>query len=137
MSIRSKDLIMDYAVGLMIVAFVYISNQTIAEAEQWDIFHMLCNGCFSAGMLLLGAGTILFCANKGAFTLFGYSFKFGINLILPMGNNPWRGDRDRETYYDYCQRQAEKPKKPVAPILIAGGTYMLLCVVFLLLHLYL
>lgn len=137
MSIKRKDLIVDYAVGLMIAAFVYISNQTIAEVEQWDIFHMLCNGCFTAGALLLGVGGILFCANKGAFSLFGYSIKFGINLILPLGNNPWRAKGERESYYDYCQRKAEKPKLSTVPLLISGGTYMLLSVVFLLLHIYL
>ncbi len=136
MSIRIKDLIMDYAVGLMIVAFVYISNQTIDEQYgiASDILRLLCDGSFCAGILLLGAGTIMFCANKGAFNLFGYSFKFGISLILPLGNNPWKGDKDRETYYDYCQRQADKPRKSVAPLLIAGGSYMVLSLIFLLLH---
>ena len=133
MSINRKDLIIDFALGLLIAGFVCVG----IKDQGFEIFHLLHNGTFVAGGFLFSAGVILYCANKGAFNLFGYSLKFGINLILPLGNNPWRATGERETYYDYCQRKAEAPNKAFAPLMIAGAAYILVSIVFVLLHYFL
>ena len=130
MSIKRKDLIANAGAGLLIAMFCFFSSAD----REFSVLHRLCDGCFVAGVMILGAGIILFCANRGAFNLFGYSAKFGLSLILPIGKNPWDGGRDRETYYDYCERKAQEPSKPVSPLLIVGGGYILLAMILLVIY---
>ena len=131
MSTNRKDLIVSAACGMMIVVFVFY-----ASAEQgFTVIHRLCNGFFVAGGMLGGAGLILYCANKGAFNLFGYGGSYALNLIMPfITRNPWNGDRDRETYYDYCVRKSEEPHKPVGHLLIVGGGYLIISAILLIVH---
>ncbi len=132
MSNRRKDLIVAAASGLLIAVFVFLGSAD----RGYTIVHRACDGCFAAGILLGGIGAILHCANKGALSLFGYGARFGLNLILPIfGKNPWTADGERETYYDYCARKREQEPKPVAHLLIAGGSYLLLAVVLLVVYL--
>lgn len=131
MSVNRKDIIVSAVCGLMFVLFVFY-----ASAEQeFTIVHRLCNGFFVAGAMLGSAGLLLHCANKGAFNLFGFSARYGLNLIMPfITKNPWNGDRDRETYYDYCVRKSEEPHKPVAHLLIVGGGYLVISAILLVVY---
>ena len=132
MSINRKDLIATAVSGMLIVLFCFYYSAD----RDYSIIHRICDGCFVTGVMLTGAGLILHCANKGAFNLFGYSAKFGMNLIMPfIGKNPWLGDRDRETYYEYCMRKAEEGPKPVSHLLIVGGAYLAVAAVCLVIYL--
>ena len=131
MTIKRKDLIVTVVVGVLVVLFCFFNSAD----RGYSVIHRLCDGCFTAGILLGGIGVIMFCANKGALNLFGFGAKFGLNLILPIfGKNPWNADGERETYYDYCQRKAEQEPKPVSHLLITGGAYLLLAVVLLVVY---
>lgn len=130
MTIKRKDLIVTAIVGLLIVSFSFFGSAD----RGYTVVHRLCDGCFTTGVLFAGAGIILFCANRGAFNLFGYGAKFGLSLILPIGRNPWTANGERETYFDYCQRKAEQEPKPVSHLLIIGGTYLLLAAVLLVIY---
>ena len=131
MTIKPKDLIVTAVTGLLIVAFIFFGSADRGHS----IVHRICDGCFATGVLMTGAGIILFCANKGALNLFGYGAKFGLSLILPIGKNPWISNGERETYYDYCQRKAEQDPKPVSHLLIVGGAYLAIAVVCLVIYL--
>lgn len=130
MTIKLKEVIVDFVLGLLVVSFNYFNNSADAT-----IIHRLLDGTFVAGVLLTGIGILLFCANKGAFNIFGYGVKYGLSLILPIGKNPWAADGERETYYDYCMRKAEKEPKSFLPLLISGGVYLVISVVLLVIYL--
>ena len=131
MSINRKDLIVSAVCGLMIVTFVFYAS---AENE-FTVIHRLCNGFFVAGMMMGGAGLILHCASKGAFDLFGYSAKEGLNLIMPIfSRDHLSPDGKKESYYDYCMRKREEPKKPIGHLLIVGGGYLLISGILLIVH---
>lgn len=132
MSDKRKELVVAVVVGLLIAGFVFFGSADRGHT----IVHRLCDGSFAAGMLLGGMGVILYCANKGAFNLFGYGARFGLNLILPIfGKNPWAANGERETYYDYCERKSEQEPKPVSHLLIAGGLYLAIAAVLLVIYL--
>ena len=131
MSINRKDIIVSIVCGLMFALFVFY-----ASAEQeFTIIHRLCNGFFVAGAMLGGAGVISYCASKGAFDLFGYSAREGFNLIMPIfSRDHLSPDGKRESYYDYCMRKREEPRKPVAHLLIVGGGYLVISAILLVVH---
>ena len=131
MSVNRKDLIVSAVCGLMFVLFVFYGGAD----QEFTIVHRLCNGFFVAGVMMGGAGVILHCANKGAFDLFGYSAREGLNLIMPIfGSNPLTAEGKRESYYDYCVRKREEPRKPVGHLLIVGGGYLLISGILLIVH---
>lgn len=131
MTDKRKDLIVTAASGLLIIAFVYFNTADFG----YSIVHRICDGCFVTGVMLFGAGIILHCSNKGALNLFGYSAKFGLSLIVPVGKNPWTANGERETYYDYCERKAKQEPKPISHLLIVGGAYLAIAVVLLIIYL--
>ena len=131
MTQKRKELIVTLCAGLLIVAFCYYNSADYGHS----IIHRLCDGCFVTGVMFTGAGLVLHCANKGALNIFGYSFKLGLNLILPLGNNPWRATGERETYFEYCQRKEEEGPKPVSHLLISGGVYLALAGILLVVYL--
>ena len=128
---KRKDLIVDFVLGLLVVSFCYFNPSN----PESTVIHRILDGCFVAGILLCGSGTILFCSSKGAFNIFGYGAKFGLSLIIPIGKNPWMGDGERETYYDYCARKAEEKPKSFVPMLIVGGVFLLASLVLLVIYL--
>ena len=131
MSINRKDLIVAAVCGLMFVTFVFYGSAD----QEFTIVHRLCNGFFVAGMMMGGAGVILYCAGKGAFDLFGYSAKEGLNLIMPIfSRDHLSPDGKKESYYDYCMRKREEPKKPIGHLLIVGGGYLVLSGILLVVH---
>ena len=131
MSTKRKDLVVSAVCGLMFVLFVFYGSAD----QDFTIVHRLCNGCFVAGMMMGGAGVILYCAGKGAFDLFGYSAREGLNLIMPIfGSNPLTSEGKRESYYDYCMRKREEPKKPIGHLLIVGGGYLVISGILLVIH---
>ena len=130
MSIKRKDLIANAIAGLLIAMFCFFNTAD----RGFTVLRRLCDGSFVAGVMIFGAGVILFCANRGAFNLFGYSARMGLSLIFPIGKNPWDGSRGRETYYDYCERKAQEPAKPVSPLLIVGGGYILIAMILLIIY---
>ena len=131
MTVKRKDLIVDFVLGLLVVTFCYLNPQN----PDTTVIHRMLDGCFVAGTLLCGAGVILFCSSKGAFNILGYGLKFGLNLILPVGKNPWMADGERESYYDYCVRKSEEQSKTFLHLLITGAVFMLASLVLLIIYL--
>ena len=132
MSDKRKNIIVAVVLGFLIAGFVFISTADRGHT----IIHRACDGCFVSGILLGGMGVILHCANKGAFNLFGFGARFGLNLILPIfGKNPWAANGERETYYDYCEKKREREPKPVGHLLIVGGAFLLIAAVLLVIYL--
>ncbi len=128
MKVQRKDLILSTVIGLAFVIFVVTSNAD----RGYTLVHRLCDGTFTAAALLIGAGGLIHCANKGFFNILGYGAKRAISLIIPVMSNPW--DNVRDGYFEYCQGQAEKPAKPCAHLLIVGCVYLVVSAVLLVVY---
>ena len=132
MSDKRKEFAVAVVLGLLIAGFVFFGTADRGHS----VIHRACDGCFAAGMLLGGMGVILYCANQGAFNIFGFGARYGLNLILPIfGKNPWAANGERETYYDYCEKKREQEPKPVSHLLITGAAFLLIAAVLLVVYL--
>lgn len=130
MKIHRKDLIIAIVAGLLLLGLSF----TLSADRGYTLSHRLSDGCFTAAVMLCGIGGILFCSNKGAFNLLGFSASHAIKFITGFGKDPSVNSHD--AYYHYCMQQAEKPPKPFAHLLIVGAGYFVAAVLFLLLYLY-
>lgn len=126
---KRKDLIVSTVIGFLIVVFVVM----MSAERGYSMTHRLSDGCFTASVMLCGIGGIIFCSNRGAFNLLGFSTSHIIKLITGYGKDP--GEQNHDAYYNYCMKQAEKPAKPFGHLLIVGAIYLLAAVLFLALYL--
>ena len=116
-------------VGAAIVLAVILLNRSAGDG----FLRLICDGCFVAGILVGGAGCLMLAGNEGMFDIFGYGISFVLNLH-------WSGifhmpeERRRERYADYKARKRASPSAP-GGILLAGGVYLLLAAVFLVVYL--
>ena len=125
MTDKLKAMIPDLVLGLAAAVFTVVLNWNAG----YSLIHLLCDGCFVAAVLLLGAGGIVFCQSKGGLDMLGYGMSSLLNMFLHAG----RKDAREEDYYTYCQRKAQE-RKPFAHTLMAGSCYLVLAVIFLILY---
>ncbi len=125
MSDRLKKVIADLIIGVAIVALVFSLNQ----GQDMTLWHKLHNGCFVAGVLLMGMGGIRAIGNTGSFDAMGYSMKITLHTFLPLLGT---GERE-EDFLTYKERKAES-RKSAADLLIAGGIYLGLSLIALALY---
>ncbi len=115
-------------VGAAIALAVVLLNRSAGNG----FLRLICDGCFVAGILVGGAGCLMLAANEGMFDIFGYGISFVLNLH-------WSGifhmpeERRRERYADYKARKRSSPSAP-GGVLLAGGVYLLLAAVFLVIY---
>lgn len=130
MSETKKGTLIHLGFGFVVATFVVILG--------WDsghtLFHLLCDGCFVAAVLLLGSGGLKFVRNRGAFDMMTYSIKtvFHIHLPFTKMNSPL--EEREEDFMDYKERVSEK-RKSSAELLWAGLAYMIAALVFFVLYL--
>ena len=127
MTDKQKSYLMDAVTGALIVAYVVFVNR----GSGHSIFHLLCDGCFVAAVLLLGVGGIMFCRKKGAFDIFGYGMKTALGLLVPGASLMDNGER--EDYFTYCERKASERKPHHQPMLV-GVCYLVLSLVFMVIY---
>ena len=117
----------------MIIATVIAAGMGFLNAmQEKGVMELLCNACFVAGVFVGGFGCLLLAANEGMFDLFGYGISFVTRVHLPflgIGSG-----HEKETYADYKERKRAKRKSP-AGVLLAGGIFLGLAVIFLVIYL--
>ena len=102
MSKRLKSFLMSLLVGVLLCAMVIFINRD----QGYGLLRQLCDGCFVAAVLLLGAGVLRYVTNQGAFDVLGYGLQSVFHLHVPgasIGNA-----RDQETMETYRERKAKK-----------------------------
>lgn len=104
--------------GLLLAFIVFI----IQRDRGFGLFHCLSDACFSSGVLLAGAGGLLFAASKGVFDLMFYS-------VHSLFTVTFRRDR-RESFAEYTAERREK-RRDFKALLITGAVFILLSVIFL------
>ncbi len=125
---RRRSFYVALAVGAAIALAVALLNRS----SEAGILRLLCDGCFVAGILVGGAGCLMLAGNEGVFDIFGFGVSFVLNLH-------WSGlfhmpeERRRESYADYKVRKSASRSSP-GGVLLAGGIYLLLAAVFLVIY---
>ncbi len=127
--LKSKSFLISMIIATVIAAGVGFLN----AMQEKGVMELLCNACFVASVIVGGFGCLLLAANEGIFDIFGYGVSFVTRIHLPflgIGSS----EHEKETYADYKERKRAKRKSP-AGVLLAGGIFMGLAVIFLVIYL--
>ncbi len=105
-------------VGFAGVGAILWGKDIFSETEPQTIFHMLCDAFFAVGVVITGAGLLVFSANEGTFDALVY----GVTSFLDMFRKERRMKYD--TFFDYRHRKAEK-KLSFGFIVLCGLFFLL------------
>ena len=119
-------------VALGVGAVIALAVALLHRSSGSSPLRLVCDGCFVAGVLVGGAGCLMLASGEGVFDIFGYGVSFVLNLHWP-GIFRMPEERRRESYAEYKVRRHASPGKP-GGVLLAGGFYLLLAAVFLLIY---
>lgn len=124
---RSK--IKKYAVtallGLAAAAVAaYVSGLAGAETAA-DAASAICDGLFTAAVLLLGGGGLVYASNEGAFDMLRYGTSLALRIMTP-----GKFQKKYDSYAEYAKYRREK-RSEWLHIVIVGGAYLLLAIVAL------
>ena len=120
-----------YCITLLIeasvTAAIAFGKDVMDQKALVDVYHILCDSFFVAGVLTLAAGLLVFSSNEGTFDMLVYGVKTFMNVF--------RRDpiRKYDTFYDYRAAREEK-KFPFAFLVICGSVF--LTVAFVMYYLY-
>jgi len=99
------------------------------SATAWpEIASALCDACFVPSALLISVGLLLFAADGGLFDMMTYGVQKALRLVLSEEKRAMYP----KTFYDYRVLKQGK-KSGFGFLLIAGGVYLALATLFLLL----
>lgn len=130
MSDRKKGVLIYLAIGLVIA----IAVVAMEWSSDVSLAFLLCDGCFVAGVLVMGMGGLKFFRNQGVFDAMAYSIAYVFYTAFP-GAKPRRADGvEKEKLYEYKERKRAE-RKPAAELLIAGAVYLGLAAIALVIYL--
>lgn len=124
MSEKYKELLINLAIGVFVVVFVY----WLDAGRGYPFLHCLSDGFFVAAVLLLGVGGLRGVRNKGAFDVVG----FGVSSVAKTTFPFLKGEKE-ESIYEYRERKAEQ-RKGAGGLLAAGAIYLVLSILVLCLY---
>ena len=124
MSDKVRELLIHLAVGAAITAAVFALNLS----REYGVPRSLCDGLFVAAVLLLGVGGIKAARNKGTFDVAGFGLRHVVDMTIPAFRR-----EEKEDMQQYRERKALERKSSVG-LLQAGGVYLALSVVVLLIY---
>ena len=124
MNDKQKGILIHLCFGAVVAAVVIMLN--------WDrgypFSQLFCDGCFVAGVLLLGFGGLKFVRNQGFFDMLTYSVTTTFQLHFPFSKMNSPLEERNEDFMDYKERKRES-RKPAAELLWAGLIYLILAVI--------
>ena len=128
---KSKSKLRKYliasAIGLAIGIAVFAAKGGFDAVERIQSLYALCDACFVPGVLLMGFGALLFCADDGLFDMMNYGVMLCVNLV--------RKEEKRrafpKTFHDYRQMKQEGRNGGFGYLLIIGGVFIALAILFL------
>ena len=126
MNEKRKRFLVDLIFGAVIAGVVIVINAGRGHA----VTRLICDGCFVAGVLLLGTGGLKFFRNEGMFDIFAYSVKSVFQIHYPFAKmHSHLEEKKPEGFAAYKERKREA-RKPAGDLLWAGLVYMGLAAVF-------
>lgn len=119
-----KKYLITLLVGVVGVLLVLMLRDTFSQTEPVAIFHALTDAFFTVGVLITGAGAIVFTSNEGAFDMLAY----GLSSFMDMFRK--KESKKYESFYDYKESRADK-KTGFGFLLICGVFYLAVSFVML------
>lgn len=117
-----------YAVEIALFFMVLSIRDIYTKTDAKEIFLILTDAFSVPGVLVVLFGLLVFCSNEGAFRMLAYSIR---TLFSVFKRNP--ADRKYRTYADYKMAK-DGNNASFGFLIIAGGTFCILAVVFLILY---
>lgn len=125
---RAAPYLITATVGIIIFVIVICTKSIWNESETHKIMSTLSDACFVPGVLLAGAGLIVFASNGGAFDMLSFAVIRFFDLF--------RKDCKNSKYKDFYEyREAKKDRKRgMAFMLIVGAVFIAFAGIFLLVY---
>ena len=125
-----KKTILEYSIttGIcLILAFlICVISGIFSYTEEFRIYGILCDGFFISGIFAFAIGALIFVHNHGVFDMLIYGLQRFFSLFKKKPR-----EQKYETFYDYSVAKAERPKADFAYLLIIGGTFIIISLIFL------
>lgn len=123
----TKKFLVDSCIALVIAVVVWLIEGLFQAGTVQDVFRILSDGFFVAGIAFLAMGGLTWTFNGGVMDGLGFSFKIGIARM--------RSDYDtaRMTFGEY-REEREKKKSSPKPMLLAGLIYLAVALVLFLVY---
>ena len=123
-------LLIDLIMGLVMAIGVVVLNWN----NNYPMAHLLCDGFFAAGVLLMGMGGIKQIRNKGIFDVMGYGISSALHTAIPFTRPAEQLGQREERFEDYQARKSEN-RKPAGDLLVSGAIFLGLAFVMLAIYL--
>lgn len=121
-----KKLLANLISGLLIAVIVIFFRY---DAEK-GLIHQLCDGCFVAGVMLLGFGGLKFARNAGTFDMMAYGIDSALRVTLP-----WVMKEKKDADFVAYKERKQETRKPAKPEVVSGLIFLALSLVLLILYL--
>lgn len=115
-------------IGLMFVILICCLKNAFKLETSKEVFHVLVDAFFAVGCVIFCLGAIAYSANKGAFTMLGYSMKRFISLFSKKMDSSIS-----RSYAEYRAQKLDNPK-PVLHLIIVGTVYIAISLVLLIFY---
>lgn len=122
-----RSYFIDMLVGLVIAIGVFAIRNGLSITEWSLLATVLCDACFVPGIILLCFAALVFVSNDGLFDMLSYGVQKALQIVL----SEERRAKYPKTFYDYRKSKWETSKGAFGHLVAAGGTYMLIAVIFL------
>ena len=126
---KSRKYIIASAIGVAIGICVFAIKGGFDATDKILTLYALCDAFFVPGILLLGFGTLLFCADDGVFDMLTYGTMKVVNLV----RSEKRRSSFPKTFYDYRVMKQEGRKGGFGYLMIIGAVFLAVAVLFLIL----
>ena len=113
----TKKYLITLLVGFIGVFCILWAKEIFAQTEAVKIFHILCDAFFVVGVVITGAGLLVFSSNEGSFDMIVYGVSSFFDLFRKVSKKKY------PTFYDYKVSREDKKIK---------FGFMLICGIFFL-----
>lgn len=121
-------------VGAVFVFLIIWARGVFKAETNLDIIRIMCDGFFGTGIILTCAGVLVFCSNGGTFDMIAFGTKRFFGAIF--SSRKAVEQREKKTFAEYREEHSSN-KKDLLHLLISGGLFLIIAIVFLIIFLYL
>lgn len=125
---KGKQALLSYGtagmVGSLIVLGIGLSKDLFSQTQLAETYRILCDGCFTAGVLLAGIGLMIGISNEGTFDILNYGMRSFFGLFSPAARNR----KPYGSFQAYRQQRAER-RSPFGFLVVMGSLFLIAAVV--------
>lgn len=110
-------------IGILIAVSIFTSRNLLDASNIKDITYILSDGFLLPGVLIIGVGILIIVSNGGIFDIFTYSLK-------KMRATKMFGEKRSQAFNSFYDYRVSKEKAPFGFLIIVGGVFFGLSVIF-------